>query len=110
MPIIAVLCVLGAYSLNFNLFDVRIMLGIGLIYYLLTEMKYPAAPLILGLILGPLLDENLRRALAVHEGSLLPFITRPFALVFLLAILVSIGSRTGWWRRLFGTNRRQEIE
>ncbi len=100
MPIIAVLCVIGAYSLNLSLFDVWIMLGIGLIYYLLTEMKYPAAPLILGLILGPLLDENLRRALTVHDGSLLPFMTRPFALLFLLAIIISLGSRTSWWKRL----------
>lgn len=98
MPIIAVLCVIGAYALNFNLLDVWVMLGLGLIYYLMTEMKYPAAPFVLGLVLGPILDENLRRALAVHSGSLLPFVTRPVALLFVIGILLSILTQTRWWR------------
>jgi putative tricarboxylic transport membrane protein len=106
MPIIAVLCVMGAYALNFNLLDVRVMLGLGLIFYLLTEMKYPAAPLVLGLILGPILDENLRRAISVHDGSLLPFVTRPIALLFLLAIVVSVVAQTSLWARFRGGPRR----
>jgi putative tricarboxylic transport membrane protein len=107
MPVIAVLCVMGAYAMNFNLFDVRVMLGIGLIFYLFTEMKYPAAPLVLGLILGPILDENLRRALTVHDGSLLPFVTRPVALLFLLAILWSLISQTALWKRWIGFSWRR---
>jgi putative tricarboxylic transport membrane protein len=103
MPIIAVLCVMGAYALNFNRLDVWVMLGIGLIFYLLTEMRYPAAPLVLGLILGPILDENFRRALAVHDGSLLPFVTRPIAVVFLAAIGLTILSQTPLWKRLRGS-------
>jgi putative tricarboxylic transport membrane protein len=105
MPLIAVLCVVGAYAINFSLFDVWVMLGLGLIYYLFTEMKYPAAPLVLGLILGPLLDENLRRALQVHEGSLLPFVTRPIALVLTIAIILSVVSQTPLWRRMRGGGR-----
>jgi putative tricarboxylic transport membrane protein len=98
MPVIAVLCVIGAYALNFNLHDVWMMLGLGLIYYLMTEMKYPAAPFVLGLELGPILDENLRRALTVHSGSLLPFVTRPVALLFVIGILLSIVTQSRWWR------------
>lgn len=110
MPIIAVLCVMGAYALNFNLLDVQVMLGLGLIYYLLTEMKYPAAPLVLGLILGPILDENLRRALSVHQGSLLPFVTRPVALIFVIAIVLAIASQTPLWKRLWGRRGRDTPE
>jgi putative tricarboxylic transport membrane protein len=98
MPIIAVLCVIGAYALNFNLLDVWVMLGLGLIYYLMTGMKFPAAPFVLGLVLGPILDENLRRALTVHSGSLLPFVTRPIALLFVIGILASILTQSRWWR------------
>jgi putative tricarboxylic transport membrane protein len=98
MPVIAVLCVIGAYALNFNLLDVWVMLGLGLIYYLMTEMKFPAAPFVLGLVLGPILDENLRRALTVHSGSLLPFVTRPIALLFVIGILLSILTQSRWWR------------
>jgi putative tricarboxylic transport membrane protein len=108
MPVIAVLCVVGAYAINFSLFDVWMMLTLGLIYFLFTGMKYPAAPLVLGLILGPLLDENLRRALQVHEGSLLPFVTRPIALILVVAIVLSIASQTSLWKRLW--TRREETD
>jgi putative tricarboxylic transport membrane protein len=106
MPIIAVLCVVGAYSLNLQLLDIWIMLGLGLMYYFLTEMKYPAAPMVLGLILGPILDENLRRALTIHDGSLIPFVTRPLALLFLLAMILSLASQSAWWRRVAARRNR----
>jgi putative tricarboxylic transport membrane protein len=109
MPVIAVLCVIGSYALNFNLLDVWVMLGLGLIYYLMTEMKFPAAPFVLGLVLGPILDENLRRALTVHSGSLLPFVTRPIALLFVIGILLSILTQSRWWReRKWGRGRGVE--
>jgi putative tricarboxylic transport membrane protein len=69
MPIIGVLCIIGSYSLGLNIFNLYLMLPVGIICYFLTEMGYPIAPLVIGVILGPMADENLRRALMVSQGS-----------------------------------------
>ena len=69
MPLIIPLCVLGAFAVNLNYFDVYVMLGSGLIGYLLHRFGFPLAPLVLAVILGPLADENLRRALLVLKTN-----------------------------------------
>jgi TctA family transporter len=75
MPIIGVLCIIGSYSLGLNIFNLYLMLPVGIICYFLTEMGYPIAPLVIGVILGPMADENLRRALMVSQGSFMPVFT-----------------------------------
>jgi putative tricarboxylic transport membrane protein len=70
----------------------------GILAYLMEEMGYPIAPLVIGIILGPMADANLRRALIVSQGSLAPFFTRPVALVLLLLILFSVLSQTQMYR------------
>ena len=90
MPIVAVLCVIGTYSLNISRFDLIMMFVFGIIGYILDCMQYPSASIVLGMLLGVTLDVNLRRALMVSDGSLLPFVTRPIAILFLLAILYSL--------------------
>ena len=72
MPIIGVLCIIGSYSLGLNIFNLYLMLPVGIIGYFLTDMGYPIAPLVIGVILGPMADENLRRALMVSQGSFMP--------------------------------------
>jgi putative tricarboxylic transport membrane protein len=84
MPIILVLCAVGSFAISGRVFDILIMLLFGVIGYPLRKMKYPDAPLILGLILGPMLDENLRRGLILNEGSLVPFITRPISIILIM--------------------------
>jgi putative tricarboxylic transport membrane protein len=66
------------------------MLAFGLIGLVLREMKYPMAPLVLGLVLGDILDKSLRRGLVLTDGSLGPFFTRPISLVLWLIILITI--------------------
>ena len=56
----------------------------------IRDRQYPSASIVLGMLLGVTLDVNLRRALMVSDGSLLPFVTRPIAILFLLAILYSL--------------------
>lgn len=90
MPIVALLTVLGSYSFDNSLWDVWLMLGFGVVAYLMEEQGYPIAPLIIGIILGPMAEENLRRALIDHGGSIVPFFTRPIALVFMILIACSI--------------------
>ena len=87
MPIVGMLCIIGSYSLGINIWNLYLMLPVGIISYFLTEMGYPIAPLVIGVILGPMADENLRRALMVSQGSFLPMFTRPVSLALVLIIL-----------------------
>jgi len=100
MPIIAVLCVIGSYSLGLRIFNLYLMVPIGILAYFLTEMEYPIAPLVIGVILGPMADANLRRALMVSKGSFLPIITRPVSLILVLVILLTVVSQTRWYKTL----------
>lgn len=94
MPIITALSVIGSYAINLSKFDLYSMLILGVLGYFLSVMNYPAAPAVLGLILGGMADTNLRRALMSSGGSLLPFVTRPVAIVIDLMILFSLFGQT----------------
>ena len=94
-PIILLLCCIGVYSLNSQAFDVVMMLCFGVLGYLLLKFGCEPAPLLLGFVLGPLMEENLRRALLISEGDPGVFIERPIsaallglAALLLLAVLV----------------------
>src|SRR3954469_15487053 len=82
MPIVFLLCTVGAFATASRLFDIYVMLAIGIGAYFLRKRGYEMAPLVLGLVLGPLLDKSLRRGLVLSDGSLLPFFTRPIAMGF----------------------------
>ena len=82
-PAILVFISLGVYSVNNNTFDVLMVAGIGAVGYLLAVFKFEAAPLLLGFVLGPLMEENLRRALLLSRGELSTFIDRPISAGFL---------------------------
>jgi len=90
MPIIAVLCIVGSYSLGNNLFDVRIALIFGVVGFFMKKFKYPGAPLVLGVILGPIAEQNLNRALLISHNNYAVFFTRPISLMFLIFSVVSV--------------------
>ena len=100
MPIIGFLCIIGSYALGLNIFNLFWMVLIGIISYLLTEMKYPIAPLVIGLILGPMADESLRRALMISNGSLMPIFHRPVSLILFIIIVFSFLSQFKFYHRL----------
>ncbi|MBN2659497.1 MAG: tripartite tricarboxylate transporter permease [Spirochaetales bacterium] len=100
MPIISVLCIIGSYALGMRVFNLYLMLPIGIIAYFLTEMKYPIAPLIIGVILGDMADQNLRRALMVSQGSFMPVLQRPVSLVLVLVILILIAGQIPAFQKL----------
>ena len=100
MPIVCVLCCIGSYALNVNIFDVKIMLFFGIIGYLFDRIHIPAAPIVLGLILGPMADEYGRRMLKASGGTLMPLISRPICLVLLLFILLTILYQLGAFKKL----------
>ncbi len=96
MPTVALFSVIGAYAFDNSLWDVGFMLGFGIVAFLMDEQGYPVAPLVIGLILGPMAEENFRRALIDSGGSLMPFLTRPICLVFLA---LTIGALALQWHR-----------
>jgi putative tricarboxylic transport membrane protein len=90
MPIVAALSIIGAYAINNRAFDIIIALVFGVLGYFLDKMKYSAAPIVLGIILGNMIDENFRRALMVSSGSYSIFVTRPISAIFLVIIIFTI--------------------
>jgi putative tricarboxylic transport membrane protein len=90
MPVVFVLCAIGSYAIAERTFDIGVMIGFGLVGFALREMKYPMAPLVLGIILGDILDKNLRRGLVLSDGDLTPFFTRPICIVLWVVTLASI--------------------
>ena len=93
MPIIFVLCVVGTYVLNGRLFDVWVMLLFGVLGYFMRLRDFPAAPFVLGFILGPMADTNIRRSLMLTKGDITPFFTRPISLVLLIAMFIVMFGR-----------------
>jgi TctA family transporter len=83
-PAILVFCCIGVYTINNNAFDVTVTAVFGVIGYLFYKLRCEPAPLILGFILGPMMEENLRRAMLLSRGDPTVFFTRPLSLTLLL--------------------------
>jgi putative tricarboxylic transport membrane protein len=89
-PILLFLCVAGTYSLNNTMYDIYIIVLFGAIAYTLSKFGYSIIPLLLGIILGPTLEQNMRRALTISNGSLSIFVTRPISVGFIVITFLSI--------------------
>jgi putative tricarboxylic transport membrane protein len=111
MPIIFLLCTVGAFASASRLFDIYCMLAIGIGAFFLRRRGYQMAPFVLGLVLGGLLDKSLRRGLVLSDGSLEPFFTRPismgFATVTILILLLYIPAFKSLVATVTGTVSRQ---
>lgn len=99
LPVVAVLCVIGSYALGLNIVNLYLMVPVGIAAYFLTEMEYPISPLVIGVILGPMADENLRRALMVSEGSLAGFFNRPVSVLLIVVIVLTVLSQIPAYKR-----------
>lgn len=88
LPIIMVFCVLGTYSLHNRWFDVWVMLAFGVFGCVAERFKMPLAPFIIGLILAPMAEANLRTGLMISGGSFTPLVERPLSAIF---IIITIG-------------------
>jgi putative tricarboxylic transport membrane protein len=84
-PLILIFSVLGAFSVRNSFFDVGVALAFGAVGYLMVKLGYPTAPLVLALILTPMLESALRQSLSMAHGSPLILVTRPIALILILA-------------------------
>ena len=110
MPLVFVLCVVGSFAIASRLFDVQVMLVVGVAGFVLRRAGYHMAPFVLGLVLGDLLDKSLRRGLVLSDGDLSPFVTRPISAVLglltLVGLLWSIPAVAGWVRAAFSAAPR----
>jgi putative tricarboxylic transport membrane protein len=89
-PLILLFCLIGAYSLNNNTGDVMVMCAFGALGFLMKKFGFEPAPLVLALVLGPMLEDNLRQALLISGGSFTTFVTRPLSAAFLIAALATV--------------------
>ncbi len=90
MPVVFVLCAVGSFAIASRFFDIYVMLAFGIIGFFLRQLNYPMAPLVLGIVLGDLLDKNLRRGLTLSDGDLSPFFTRPISFVMFCLVAGTI--------------------
>ena len=90
MPIIVALTVAGAYASRATVFDIRLMLVMGIIGFILRKFNIPLAPLTLGLILGGTADTSFRQALTQSNGSLIPLLSRGMGLVLLAVVAYTL--------------------
>lgn len=86
---VTVLCVVGSYALNNNFFDVMVMFAAAVLGFLFKVYDFPTGPFILGLLLGSMLESNMRRALVMSNGSYATFVTRPVSCVLLIFVIIT---------------------
>ncbi|RUT28861.1 tricarboxylate transporter [Arsenicitalea aurantiaca] len=89
VPIVGVVCIVAAYSVSGSMFEVWMMIGVGVVAYLMGRAGYPAAPLLLAFVLTPRLETSIRQAFDISNGSLGIFVSSPIAIA-LLGVLVLI--------------------
>lgn len=90
LPVVFMLCIVGAFGLNNRVFDTFIVIGFGAVGYFFSKFKFPVAPFIMGFILGPMCEDYLRKALMLSSGSYLPFVSKPVSCAFLILTVFSL--------------------
>ena len=90
MPIVMVLCTIGVFTVSNSMYDVLVALCFGVLGYFMKKLNYPGAPLVLGVILGPLAEDNLNRAMLVSNNDPMILIRRPISCVLLILAVISV--------------------
>ena len=90
IPIILVFCFVGTFALNNRFFDVWVMIAAGLLGFALEKARVPLAPFVIGFILSPIAEVNLRSGLMLSGGDILPVVTRPISLTFVLVAIATL--------------------
>ena len=109
LPIISVICLVGVYSVRNALFDVWVMIVAGVVGYFLRQWKYPIAPFIIGVVLGPTTENSLRQTLLMFKGDVTLIAERPLSIVLLLLAAGFIAYKlTARWR-MYALQTEQKI-
>jgi len=101
MPVVFVLCTVGAYAIASRVFDIWVMLGVGVLCFFLRRQGFPVAPFVLGIVLGDIVDKSLRRGLVLSDGDLTPFFARPIAGTLAAVAVITILAQVPAVRGLF---------
>ena len=101
LPIVALLSVVGVFSIQSSTFDLWVMVAFGVFGYLLRRYDYPLAPIIIGFVLGPICESNFRRSLVLSGNDFDIFFQRPIAGIILLVTFLSLVLSFFPWRKLF---------
>jgi putative tricarboxylic transport membrane protein len=99
LPVVAVLCMIGAYAINSSVFDVLIMAIFGFLGFIMRRKGYAVAPMVLGIVLGSLMDANFRRAVSLASAGdnlIISMFSRPISIVLVAFILISLLSNFGF--------------
>lgn len=89
-PLIVLLCFVGVYSLNSNIYELLIMVVFAFSGYLLRKMDYPLAPFLLAMVLGPMMETSFRQSMVISQGDVLIFFQRSFSTVLLILVAVTL--------------------
>jgi putative tricarboxylic transport membrane protein len=90
MPIVAVLCITGGYAVNNSFFDAMLVVIIGSVAYVMVKLGFPVAPIVLGLILGPIIEPNMRRALLGSNLDPMVFVSTPLSVGLLVSSFILV--------------------
>ena len=90
LPLIVTLSAVGVFATDNNIFDMWVMFAFGVIGYLMRKLEFPAAPAVLGLVLGPMVERSLRQSLTISHGDLSIFFTRPISAGLTIMALLSL--------------------
>jgi putative tricarboxylic transport membrane protein len=105
MPIILVFCIVGAYAINNNTFDIWVMMAMGLLGFAMERNGFPVAPVVLGIVLGPIVERSFMQSVIATDWDLLRFFTRPIsATLMILTLLIWVSPLlkpvvARWWQR-----------
>lgn len=101
-PVIAIITGIGVYAVHATTFDLFLMVGIGILGYIMRKMDFPLSPVLLGFILGGLMEQNLRRALSISNGELGILFSSPISIGtwVLVAVMLALPMWRGWRRRV----------
>jgi putative tricarboxylic transport membrane protein len=102
-PLVVLFCTVGVYSIKNGVFDIFVMLGFGILGYVLRKLEFEPGPLVLAFVLGPILERSLRQAMLISGGDPTTFITRPISGTFVTVFVLLVASQI--WTSLSGKKR-----
>ena len=94
MPLVFLFCTIGTFSINGRPFDLAVMVFFGLLAFPMRKLGFPDAPFVLGIILGPMIDENMRRGLILSDGNFGAFFHSPISLVLVVLVAFTLFGRS----------------
>jgi putative tricarboxylic transport membrane protein len=98
LPMITLLCVIGSFAEKMAMFDIYLMFGFGLFGYIMRKTGFPIGPMVLGVILGNMADQNLRRAMEVFKGDVIrQILSRPVGMILIIVVILTFV--TGIYRK-----------